>query len=102
MNSKKIITGFLILVMVLQLLPIKQAVRYFFIDNLIVEEILDINKDATKNFKLLEEDHYITDIDFYLHHFILVNSQLSFHFTESLPLILAADIHTPPPNFCFS
>jgi hypothetical protein len=98
MKSKKIIPGFLILVLVLQLLPVKQAIRYFFIDNLMVEEILHVNKDATKNFRLLDEDHNITDIDFSLHHYILVKSKLANHFAESLPSNHAADIHTPPPN----
>ena len=101
MKAKKIITAFLILVMVFQLLPVKQAIRYFFIDNLMVEEILHVNKNATKNFRLLDEDHNIHDFDFSLNHYILVNNQLSYHFEESLPPIQAADIHTPPPNYYF-
>jgi hypothetical protein len=84
--------------MVLQLLPVKQAIRYFFIDNVMAEEILHVNKDATKNFRLLDEDHNITDIDFSLYHYILLKSKLSNLFAESLPCNYAADIHTPPPN----
>lgn len=98
LKLKKIITTFLILVMVLQLLPVKQAIRYFFIDNVMVEEILHVNKNATKNFKLLDEDHIIPDFDFSQHQYFLVNNKLSHYFTEVLPAVHAAEIHTPPPN----
>lgn len=101
MKAKKIITAFLILVMVLQLLPVKQAVRYFFIDNFMVEEMLHVNNDATKNFRLLDEDHSIPGFDFTLHHYVLLNNPIYYHFAEILPSIQAADIHTPPPNNYF-
>ena len=65
MKPKKTITVLLILVMSLQLLPVKQAVRYFFIDNIIIEEILDVSKNATKNFRFLDEDHFLWESDQY-------------------------------------
>jgi len=57
MKLKNFITAFLILVLVLQILPIRQAVRYFLVDNQTLEEVLHIDKGATKNFRLLDEDH---------------------------------------------
>lgn len=87
--------------MVLQLLPVKQAVRYFFIDNFMAEEMQHISKDATKNFRLLDEDNSFADFDYSLHHYKLLNNLISYHFAEVLPAIQAADIHTPPPNNYF-
>jgi hypothetical protein len=98
MKVKKIITAFLILFMVLQLLPVKQAVRYFFIDNFLVEEILDVDKNATKNCRLLDEDHNLPNADPLLHQYVLVNKLLLYHFAEMLPPVQALEIHTPPPN----
>jgi hypothetical protein len=98
MRSKKIITLFLILVLSLQLLPVKQAVRYFFVDNLIIEEILDVSKNATKNFRLLDEDHLLWDSDLLAPHLHLVSNSAFVHYAESLPFFQSADIHTPPPN----
>ena len=56
MKLKNLLTAFLILVLVLQILPIRQAVRYFLIDNQTVEEILHVDKSAAKNLSL-DDDH---------------------------------------------
>ena len=101
MKIKKPITFFLILVLVLQLLPVKQAVRYFFIDNLMVEEILHVEKNATKNFRLLDDDHILPEFNFSLQHYSLSSKTPSCHFADVLPANHAADIHTPPPNNFF-
>ncbi|MEO6719270.1 MAG: hypothetical protein ABIN67_02850 [Ferruginibacter sp.] len=98
MKTKKTITICLMLVLALQLLPVRQAVRYFFVDNLIIEEILDVNKNATKNFRLLDEDHFLWESDLPTPHSFLVSNTAFFHYAESLPFFHAADIHTPPPN----
>ena len=99
MKIKNIITAFLILVLVLQVLPVRQAVRYFLIDNQTVEEILHIDKGATKNFRLLDEDHkYLPEPAYFSPYFVLINNIASGHFAETLPPFHAADIHTPPPN----
>lgn len=101
METKKSITFFLILVLVLQLLPVKQAVRYFFIDNLMVEEILHVEKNATKNFRLLDEDHIMPEFNFSLQHYSLISKSSAYHFADVLPANHTADIHTPPPNTFF-
>ena len=99
MKGKKIITVMLILVMSLQLLPVKQAVRYFFIDNLIIEEILHVNKNATKNFRLLDEDHFLWEADQFAPQFFSFHNAAFFNYEEILPANHCSDIHTPPPNF---
>lgn len=100
MKGKQTITVLLILVMSLQLLPVKQAVRYFFVDNLIIEEIIHINKNATKNFRLLDEDHNLfSESDHFSPQFSLLNNVPFFNYAEILPASHSADIHTPPPNF---
>ena len=99
MKGKQTITVLLILVMSLQLLPVKQAVRYFFVDNLIIEEIVNINKNATKNFRLIDEDpHLFWESDHLSPQFCLLNNAAFFHYAEILPVSHSADIHTPPPN----
>ena len=82
-----------------QLLPVKQAVRYFFVDNLMIEEILHVNKNATKNFRLIDEDHNFLNEDcHFTPHFFLLKEEAYFQYAEMLPFFHAADIHTPPPN----
>ncbi|MDO9376904.1 MAG: hypothetical protein Q7T76_20930 [Ferruginibacter sp.] len=99
MKGKQTITVLLILVMSLQLLPVKQAVRYFFVDNLMIEEIVHINKNATKNFRLIDEDHNLFwENDHLSPQFSLLNSAAFFQYAEILPVYHSADIHTPPPN----
>lgn len=101
--AKKIISVFFILVFVLQLLPIRQVIQYFSIDNAIVEEILHTTKTPSKNFNIIDEDaHFIYD-----HHFL---SQLHFpvsvvitgFYKAMLPSSHADDIETPPPNSVIS
>lgn len=88
------------MVMALQLLPVKQAVRYFFIDNLIIEEILHVNKNATKNFRLIDEDHNnISDFHQYTPKFYLISDIAFFQDAEMLPIYYSSEIPTPPPNF---
>lgn len=99
MKLRNLLTAFLILVLVLQILPIRQAFRYFLIDNQTVEEILHADNDSTKKIKLLEEEtKYLPEHAFLSQHYILVNNIPALHYTESLPLFHSADIHTPPPN----
>jgi len=99
MKLKNFITAFLILVLVLQILPIRQAVRYFLVDNQTLEEVLHIDKGATKNFRLLDEDHkYLPEMAGFSRYFIYINNIPQLHFAETLPLFHASDVHTPPPN----
>ncbi|CAN5511802.1 hypothetical protein BH11BAC3_BH11BAC3_15870 [soil metagenome] len=88
--------------MSLQLLPAKQAIRYFFIDNVMVEEILHVNKNATKNFRLLDEDHnFLWETMQITPQFFLIENIAFFQNSESLPIFHAPDIHTPPPNLFY-
>lgn len=99
MKFKKLVTVILILILVLQVLPIRQAVRYFLIDNQTTEEVVHLENGATKKFKLLEEDHkYLQELAFHSQHFIFVNNIPALHYAETLPLFHYAAIHTPPPN----
>ena len=89
------------MVMALQLLPIKQAVQYFFIDNLVIEEIFHVNKNATKNFRLLDEDHFLFDGLHDVPSYLIPCNIVFFQFAELLPASHSTDIQTPPPNgFC--
>jgi len=100
MKSKKLVTVCLMLVLELQLLPIKHTVRYFFVDNLLIEEISHTNNNATKNFRVLDEDnHFLTEPIHFTPQFYLLSESTLFPYQEMLPAIHAADIHTPPPNF---
>ena len=98
MKLKNIISAFLILVMVLQLLPVRQGVRYFLIDNQTVEEILHVEKSATKNFRFLDEAHCVIDLDFLSHHFSIIKNFYPAHGAENIPAFHPADIPTPPPD----
>lgn len=80
-------------------MPVRQAVRYFLIDNQMAEEILHVEKGATKDFRLLEDDHkYLPETAYFSHQYIFVNNIPALHYSETLPLFHSADIHTPPPN----
>ncbi|UEG50845.1 hypothetical protein LK994_05065 [Ferruginibacter lapsinanis] len=85
--------------MLIQILPIRSVVKYFFIDNVITEEILHADKGATKNFRFIDEDHKCLPSDWYLTPQLsaTVNTIL-FHFDEMLPASYPADVQTPPPN----
>ena len=99
MKIKKITAIFFILVLALQLLPIKQAIRYFFNDNPLIEEFVASGKGATKNFKLIDEDynplHGAHTLSFQLN---IANATNAYRFTEKLPALYISDILTPPPN----
>ena len=99
MLKKKIATFFLIFTLVFHLLPVKQAVQYFFVDNPIIEEIIHLSKNATKNFRFIDEDHnYTNDLTVVSHLFTAVKISSSFHYNELLPVNHITDILTPPPN----
>jgi hypothetical protein len=100
MLTKKIITVFLMLVLMIQLLPVKQVVRYFFVDNPTSEEIVEGAKSATKNFRFLDEDHHwLYGTGTVVSEAIPTAASAFLHFAEALPVFYSKDIHTPPPNF---
>ncbi len=89
----------MILVFVLQLLPIKQTVRYFCFDNSITEEIVDINESAAKKINIAVEDHHFLNDHLYLLHTSLSVNYTAFGlYIAMLPSSHADDIETPPPN----
>lgn len=83
----------------IQLLPVKQVIRYFFVDNPVNEELVEAGKTATKNFRLLDEDHkWLTDDCTAFSANFTASTSSFFHFAEALPALLSKDIQTPPPN----
>lgn len=99
MNGKKIISLYLAVVLATQLLPMKQVIKYFLIDNPLTEEITHAEKSPEKS--QLQEDEYYNWV---IPHYNLITFKYSFsgrggfNFAESIPDSHSADIHTPPPN----
>ncbi len=99
MLKKRVVTALLIFVLVLQLLPIRQAVKYFWVDNITVEEEVDMSKVDTKNAQQQDEDHkWLFEFNYSISVYISEESIFSFHTKEMLPPFHILDIQTPPPN----
>ncbi len=99
MKTKKITAVLFILVLALQLLPIKQAMQYFFNDNPLVEELVATGKAASKNIKAFDEDyHSLINAHKLALQFDITNTKRVFHFDETIPSFYTAEILTPPPN----
>lgn len=90
------------LVFILQLLPIRQAVKYFWVDNLTIEEVIHIAKNPVKPPSVTEEDHLINEI-YALEHpgmrFILLQKT-----ADPVQFLRqhASEVETPPPNHFLS
>lgn len=96
---KKIISCFLIVVLALQLIPLRQVIQYFLIDNQLTEEIVDAHSSAAKKMRLLDEDHKVIPTLDHFFSMIDISDKISyFHYSEMLPELHSADIQTPPPN----
>lgn len=97
MKLKKAITLFCFLVLMFQLLPVRQLGSLLFQSSLTEELTHD---DCTPDCK----DHFPFKKDFtFLHYqsglFITQASVIQYiHFADALPLHVAGEIHTPPPN----
>lgn len=98
MKFKKISGFILVLVLCIQLLPVRQVIRYFFVDNQLTEELADVSKGATKNLRQLDEDKLLHDFDIPVTAFIILHKEAFFHFADTLPSLYTAEILTPPPN----
>ena len=99
MQSKKIITALLVLVMAFQLLPVRQAVKYFLIDNVAAEEIEALEKADSETFGFWDDtSKLLPDAHALFHWANLAHKTASFHYEEALPLQHVADIPTPPPD----
>lgn len=86
--------------LVLQLIPVRQVISYFFVDNQANEELVETEKGATKNFRFLDEDHkWLPGTDQTLITHVAGESASFFHYAEALPAHFEIDIQTPPPNF---
>lgn len=98
MLQKRFITLFLAFVFVLQLLPIRQAVQYFWVDNITVEEIVHVTKSPVKPPTVIDEDHLMNDSWAWDHPGADVLSSPAtadpLVFTDNDP----AEVETPPPN----
>lgn len=89
----------LLLVFVIQLLPVKQAIRYFYLDNPITEEIVDINESAAKKINITgDDDHFLNDYNSLLLTSFTGNKSVLGLYITMLPSSHADDIETPPPN----
>ncbi|MBS1509419.1 MAG: hypothetical protein JST86_01160 [Bacteroidetes bacterium] len=98
MKGKKIKSIFLILVLAIQMLPVRQVIRYFFIDNPLTEELAHDAKGATKNFRVLDEDKVLHHYDVAVTQHIILHKESFFHFSETLPSLYSVEVPTPPPN----
>lgn len=102
MLRKRIISILLVLVFILQLLPIRQAVKYFWVDNLTIEEVIHVAKNPVKPPTVNEEDHLMNEIyalELPGMCFILSmnTSDPVQHFRQH-----ASEVETPPPNHFLS
>ena len=98
MKLKKLISFILILVLAIQLLPVRQMIQYFFIDNQISEELAATAKAPVKNVQQLDEDKLLHDFNIPVSEFIILNKDAFFHFSDRLPSLYSIEILTPPPN----
>lgn len=99
LKKNKSIAIFLLFVFVLQMLPIKHAVSYFCIDNIILEETFHDTKEPSKNLGGFDDDDYFTHAAvhaFHPYNFELPNT-VSAH-NELFSSCHLAEIETPPPN----
>jgi len=98
MIRKKIISGALILVLMLQLLPLRQVISFFFIDNQLTEELAQAAEIGGKAVKFTD------DTKIFFHHFSAGTEQAiagisSYErYTETLCNLYISEIPTPPPN----
>ena len=99
MKFKKITSFILVLVLAIQLLPVRQVIRYFFIDNQLTEELAHDAKSVTKNLRQLDEDKLLHDFDLATAQFIILHKEAFFHFADALPSLYTIEILTPPPNY---
>ena len=93
------ITALLVLVMAFQLLPVRQAVKYFLVDNVAMEETEEMEKSDSKTFRFWDDaSTLLPDAQHFFHLVNLANKTACFPYDEALPLHHVADIATPPPE----
>lgn len=93
MRSKKLLSAFFTLVLLLQLLPVKQVISYFFVDNQMNEELVEVKKPLQPN-----EEKLIHNFDPSIALSRELNKKAFLLFSVTLPSLYTAEIPTPPPN----
>ena len=94
MRSKKLLSCFFILVLLVQLLPVRQVISYFFVDNQANEELVEVKKPLQPN-----EEKLIHNFDPATALCAELNKKAFLVFSETLPSLYTAEIPTPPPNY---
>jgi hypothetical protein len=95
--AKKVINIFFLLVFTTQLIPVKQVGRILF-QATMVEELPE--KTPSKSSAGFEDDYkHFTSLQVYSNPFNYNNQSLYIHFSETLPGLMAGDVHSPPPDF---
>jgi hypothetical protein len=98
MKRKKIISFFLVLVLSIQLLPLKQMISWL-IQNQLTEEIVHTSDAGNGNAGLDEVHKWIAGTEHTITFSLLNDAQGSIHYdAEALIGRHADDIPTPPPN----
>ena len=95
---KKIINIFFLLVFITQVLPVKQFGRILFQSSLI-EELPE--KPPSKPTAGFEDDYkHFLSLHAFSNSLFRNNIRSNYiHFSETLPDLMAGDLHTPPPDF---
>jgi hypothetical protein len=94
---KKIINIFFLLVFTTQILPVKQVGRILFQSSLI-EELPE--KPPSKSAAGFEDDYkHFLSLHAFSNSIFRNNIPHYIHFSETLPDLMAGDLHTPPPDF---
>jgi len=96
--TKKIINIFFLLVFAIQVLPVKQVGRILFQSSLI-EELPE--KTSSKSTDAFQDDYkHFLSLHTFSNSLFRNNTQSNYiHFSETLPDLMAGDLHTPPPDF---
>ena len=99
MKLKTFISFFCLIVLMFQLLPVKQLGSLLF-SNQIQEELPHATNEVEKDIKgkLDFKKEFHSTHDFAQVSYIYSNTTAYIHFATALPLPHAGEIHTPPPN----
>src|SRR4051812_33198524 len=99
MKLKTFISIFCLVVLMFQLLPVKQLGSLLF-SNQIQEELPHASDDVEKDIKgkLDFKKEFYPSHDFAQVNYIYTNAISYIHFATALPFPHAGEIHTPPPN----
>jgi hypothetical protein len=100
MKRKHFIALFCLLVLCIQVLPVRQ-IGALLSNNQINEELPhndDSGKDGLSKFDPLKSDPFISHSPYTIP-VSLFGTQEYFHFAISLPACHSGEIHTPPPNY---